>query len=64
MATNLSIDMGLLEEALSIGGLSTKKDTVNQALKEYVQRRKQKQVIELFGNLPADVDYNYKKGRK
>ncbi|HBC57101.1 MAG TPA: DUF2191 domain-containing protein, partial [Gammaproteobacteria bacterium] len=54
MATNLSIDTGLLEEALSIGGLSTKKDTVNQALKEYVQRRKQKQVIDLFGNLPAD----------
>ncbi len=64
MATNLSIDTGLLEEALSIGGLSTKKDTVNQALKEYVQRRKQKQVIDLFGNLPADEDYNYKKGRK
>ena len=60
MATNLSIDTGLLEEALSIGGLSTKKDTVNQALKEYVQRRKQKQVIDLFGNLPADEDYNYK----
>jgi Arc/MetJ family transcription regulator len=64
MATNLSIDTGLLEEALNIGGLSTKKDTVNQALKEYVQRRKQKQVVDLFGNLPADVDYNYKKGRK
>jgi Arc/MetJ family transcription regulator len=64
MATNLSIDTSLLEEALNIGGLSTKKDTVNQALKEYVQRRKQRQLIDLFGNLPADVDYNYKKGRK
>lgn len=64
MATNLSIDSNLLDEALSIGGLKTKKDTVNQALKEYVQRRKQKQVIELFGNLPADNDYNYKKARQ
>lgn len=64
MATNLSIDQGLLEEALNIGGLSTKKDTVNQALKEYVQRRKQKQIVDLFGNLPPDSDYNYKKGRK
>ncbi|MCG8315267.1 MAG: type II toxin-antitoxin system VapB family antitoxin [Pseudomonadales bacterium] len=64
MATNLSIDTGLLEEALNIGGLTTKKDTVNQALKEFVQRRKQKQVVDLFGNLPADSDYNYKKGRK
>ncbi|PIE40891.1 MAG: DUF2191 domain-containing protein [Gammaproteobacteria bacterium] len=64
MATNLSIDTNLLEEALSIGGLATKKDTVNQALEEYVQRRKQKQIVDLFGNLPADADYNYKKGRK
>lgn len=64
MATNLSIDSSLLEEALNIGGLNTKKDTVNQALKEYVQRRKQKQIIDLFGELPADDDYDYKKGRK
>ena len=39
MATNLSIDPKLLEEALQVGGFSTKKDTVNQALKEFIQRR-------------------------
>ena len=39
MATNLSIDPQLLEEALRIGGLSTKKDTVNQALKENNQNK-------------------------
>mgnify|MGYP001225191679 CR=1 FL=1 len=64
MATNLSIDPDLLNEALNVGGLSTKKDTVNQALKEFIQRRQQRQVIDLFGNLPADADYDYKKGRK
>ncbi len=64
MATNLSIDPNLLSEALNIGGLGTKKDTVNQALKEFVQRRKQRQITDLFGNLPADDDYDYKKGRK
>ncbi len=64
MATNLSIDSKLLEEALRIGGFSTKKDTVNQALKEFVQRRKQREIIELFGNFPSDEDYDYKQGRK
>lgn len=64
MATNLSIDSELLEEALQVGGFSPKKDTVNQALKEFVQRRKQQEIIELFGKFPCDEDYDYKKGRK
>ena len=64
MATNLSIDSELLAEALQIGGFKTKKDTVNQALKEFVQKRKQQEILELFGNFPADEDYDYKQGRK
>jgi Arc/MetJ family transcription regulator len=64
MATNLAIDPELLDEALQIGGLTTKKDTVNQALTEFVQRRKQQEIIKLFGALPSDEDYDYKKGRK
>jgi Arc/MetJ family transcription regulator len=63
MATNLAIDSGLLNEALDVGGFGTKKDTVNQALKEFIQRRKQRQIVDLFGSLPADSDYDYKKGR-
>jgi len=42
MATNLAIDQKLLEEAQKLGGKKTKKDTVNEALIEYIQRRKQK----------------------
>jgi Arc/MetJ family transcription regulator len=64
MATNLAIDPKLLDEALLVGGLTTKKDTVNQALTEYVQRRKQQEVTKLFGALPSDEDYDYKKGRR
>lgn len=62
MASNLSIDPQLLSEAVVVGGFSTKKDTVNQALIEFIQRRKQKEITELFGKLPADDDYDYKKG--
>ena len=46
MATNLAIDPALLEEALRIGGLSTKKATVTEALKEFIARRKQRELLE------------------
>ena len=64
MATSLSIDSNLLNEALALGGFTTKKEIVNQALIEYIQRRKQREIVGLFGGLPADSDYNYQKGRK
>lgn len=64
MATNLGIDPELLKEALNIGGFLTKKHKVNQSLKEFIQRRMQRQIVDLFGSLPADDNYDYKKGRK
>jgi len=64
MATNLAIDDQLLQEALEIGGHRTKKATVTEALEEYVQHRRQLQVIELFGTLDFDPDYDYKKQRQ
>ncbi len=63
MATNLAIDDNLLNEALEISGMKTKKDTVNLALKEFVDRRKQLEIIKLFGKMDPDPDYDYKKGR-
>jgi len=64
MATNLAIDDKLLKEALLISGLKTKKDTVNHALKEFINRRKQLEIIGLFGKLDPDPDYDYKKARE
>lgn len=64
MTTNLALDDKLLVEALKLGGFKSKKDTVNTALREFIERRKQKEIIELFGKMPFDKDYNYKKGRK
>lgn len=63
MATNLAIDDNLLLEALEISGLKTKKDTVNLALKEFVDRRKQLEIINIFGKMDPDPDYDYKMGR-
>jgi len=64
MATNLSIDQSLLEAAVKIGGMSTKKDTVNQALREFIQKRKVEDLIALFGTIEYDEDYDYKKARQ
>lgn len=64
MATNLALDNNLLNLALKVGGYKTKKDTVNAALKEFVERHKQREIIELFGTLPFDSDYDYQKLRK
>jgi Arc/MetJ family transcription regulator len=63
MATNLAIDEKLLIEALHISGCKTKKETVNKALKEFIQRRKQEEIIDLFGTIQFDDDYDYKKLR-
>ncbi len=64
MATNLAIDDGLLDEALRVGGQRTKKDTVTQALREYVQRRKQGRILELFGKVDFDPKYDHKRQRR
>ena len=63
MATNLDIDPKLLEEALKAGGLKTKKATVNKALEEFIQRRKQEDILTLFGSIVYDPEYDYKKHR-
>ena len=63
MPTNLAIDPELLRKALEISGLRTKKDTVNLALKELINRYKQLEIIDLFGKMDPDSDYDYKKGR-
>jgi hypothetical protein len=63
VATNLAIDDSLIVEAQAIGGAKTKKAAVTEALKEYIQRRKQVQIISLFGTVDYDLDYDYKQTR-
>ena len=63
MATNLAIDDKLLILAQGIAGIKTKKDTVNLALKEFIQRRKQEEIIDIFGKIDFEEDYDYKQMR-
>ena len=64
MATHLAIDERLIEEARRIGGHRTKSAAVTEALEEYIQRRKQMRILELFGTVDFDARYDYKKQRR
>jgi len=64
MATNLSIDPELLDEALSVSGERTKKAAVTLALEEFIARRKQQKLLELMGKLEWDKSYDYKRERQ
>jgi hypothetical protein len=64
MATNLHIDPDLLAQAVKLGGGKTKRDTVNEALAEYVRKRRAKDLIALFGTIDYYPDHDHKKQRK
>lgn len=63
MATNLDLDDTLIRKAVKLGGHSTKRAAVNQALVEYVQHLEQLRVTELFGTVDIDPAYDYKAQR-
>jgi Arc/MetJ family transcription regulator len=63
MATNLSIDPALIEQALEVSGEKTKKAAVTRALQEFIARRKQKRLLELMGQLEWDGSFDYKAER-
>lgn len=64
MATNLQIEDDLIQEALLLGGHRTKRAVVEEALREYVQRRKQLKILELFGTIEYDHEYDNKQQRQ
>ena len=63
MATNLQIDPALLDEALEVSGERTKKAAVTRALEEFIARRKQRKLLDLFGSLDWDPSYDHKRER-
>jgi len=61
MATNLAIDDVLLERARRVGKLRTKKETVTQALTEFIQRRQQRKILKALGTIEFRKGWDYKK---
>jgi Arc/MetJ family transcription regulator len=62
--TNLAIDDKLIQAAKDISKHKTKKAVVTEALKEYIERRKQIEITSLFGSIDYDEDYDYKDQRR
>lgn len=64
MPTNLAIDDALLEQALRLGGKRTKRETVNEALREFIARRRRLGSLAAIGTIDFDDRYDYKLERK
>ena len=62
----LPIDSDLLQRALEVSGERSKTAAVTKALQEFIARRRQKRLLELFGKLEWDDSYDIKaeRGRK
>ena len=63
MATNLDLNPELLNRAFAVSGAKTKKAAVTMALEEFIARREQRKILELFRSLEWDSTFEYKKER-
>ena len=60
MRTNIVLDESLVKKAMKLSRTRTKKELVNQALKEFVENRKRLNLLNLEGKIEFAKDYNYK----
>jgi Arc/MetJ family transcription regulator len=60
MRTNIVLDERLVKKAMKLSHKRTKKEVVNQALKEFVENRKRLNLMDLAGKIEFAKDYNYK----
>lgn len=63
MAKNLQLDDRLVAEAASLGKHRTKKEAVTQALTDYIRHLRQDRMVDLFGKVEFDPEYDYKSQR-
>jgi Bacterial antitoxin of type II TA system, VapB len=64
MITHLEIDENLLKQALALSDSLTENQLISEALREYIQRRQQQKVLDLFGTIDYEEDYDYKQQRQ
>jgi len=63
MRTNINLDDSLVKEAFKYINVTTKKDLINIALKEFVENHRRKNLLDLIGKVEFDETYDYKKMR-
>jgi hypothetical protein len=64
VVTQFNINNTLLQEALALDDQITVDVLVETALREYIQRRKRLKVLDFFGTIDYDPDYDYKQQRQ
>src|SRR4051812_29131692 len=58
LSAKLSIDQRLIEEARQAGRHATGEEAVRCALEEYVARRRRQRIVDLFGKVSYEDDYD------
>lgn len=64
MRTNIVLNDFLVEEAMKLTNIKTKKELINLALKEFVENYKKKNLVELKGKIKFTEGYDYKSMRE
>jgi len=64
MRTNIVLDDALVEEAMILSGVKTKKELISKALREFVTTRKRLNLLDLDGKIDFSEAYDYKSLRE
>ena len=62
--TNIVIDEDLIQQAMAVSGITTKRELVDVAIREFLLRRTRKDLRELRGGVFLSNDYDYKQMRE
>jgi len=57
MRTTLNLETGLLEELMALSDVKSKSNAVNEAIAEYVRRRKLQRLKSLSGQVELDQNW-------
>ena len=63
MRTNIVLDDRLVKEVMKLAKARTMREAVDIALRRFVQSRKQKRLLDLYGRGGVKKDYDYKRAR-
>ncbi len=64
MRTNIVLDDALVEKAMALSGVKTKKELVAKALKEFIATRQRLNLLDLDGKIRFSKAYDYKSLRE
>jgi len=60
MRTNIVLEDSLVKEALKYSSAKTKRELIHQALEEFVENRRRRNLLDLAGKIEFAEGYDYK----